>query len=116
MSERAASYQTQITGRGPGWAYRVGDVKFDGYLNGVLVDAKGPGYARFVTDATQGEFQSWWRGKDALLNEAIRQTAAAGSWPIEWHVAESTAYEAIKNLLSNNGITGIQVIFTPPAP
>jgi hypothetical protein len=37
--------------------YRVNGVKFDGYANGVLQEAKGPGYAQFVRN---GEFQPWF--------------------------------------------------------
>ena len=48
MSARTAAYQTQITGQ-TGQAYIVNGVKFDGYTDGMLLDAKGPGYATFLT-------------------------------------------------------------------
>ncbi len=44
MSERAAAYQTQITGRAAGSVYWLNGVKFDGFADGVLQDAKGPRY------------------------------------------------------------------------
>jgi|SRR5579875_585343 len=117
MSDRAVLYQSQITGREPGWVYRVQGVKFDGYDagRGVLLDAKGLGYARFVDNAS-GIFKSWWRGSNGLLDEAQRQITAANGIPIEWHVAEEQAYNAISSLLNGNGIQTIQVIFTPPLP
>jgi RHS repeat-associated protein len=56
MSDRARDYQTQITGR-TGEVYRVNGVKFDGYNSSTktLLDAKGPGYAKFVEN---GAFKS----------------------------------------------------------
>jgi hypothetical protein len=52
MSRRAARYQQQISGRPVDEAYwvggthsKAGGVKFDGFQDGVLLEAKGPGYA-----------------------------------------------------------------------
>src|SRR5690606_35788324 len=65
MSERAARYQRQITGRPVDEAYVVDGVRFDGYRNGKLVDmpealleAKGPGYKTFVAEK---DFVRWFR-------------------------------------------------------
>jgi filamentous hemagglutinin len=112
MSERAAAYQTQITGR-TGESYVVNGVKFDGVGAKGLVDAKGPGYANFVKD---GQFQPWFKGKQALLDQAERQIAAANGAPITWHVAEAEAATAIQNLLRSKGIQNITVVHTPPVP
>ncbi len=112
MPARAAQYQTQITGREPGWAYVVDGVNFDGYLNGTLLEAKGPGYDRFLTP--NGEFLDWFSGEDALLNQARNQVRVAGGVPIEWHVAELRAYNAISRLLVD--YQSIQVIHTPFLP
>ena len=47
MSDRAAEYQEQQTGRPARiWEYKVGDVSFDGFKDGKLIEAKGPGYAQ----------------------------------------------------------------------
>lgn len=78
MSARAAAYQEQITGRAAGPVYRVNGVNFDGYTDGVLQEAKGPGYANFVEN---GDFQPWYRGANALAEQATRQLAAAGGTP-----------------------------------
>jgi hypothetical protein len=112
MSERAAAYQTQITGR-TGESFVVDGVKFDGVGPKGLVDAKGPGYAKFVKD---GKFQPWFKGKQALLDQAERQIAAANGTPITWHAAEAEAATAIQNLLRGEGITAITVVHTPPVP
>src|SRR5262249_46851009 len=112
MSARAAAYQTQITGQ-TGQAYVVDGVKFDGILGNTLVDAKGPGYANFVED---GKFQPWFDGYDTLVIQAKNQVVAAAGAPIQWHVAEQEAIPAFQNLLQENGITGIQIIYTPVAP
>jgi hypothetical protein len=37
--------------------------KFDAFVNGVLRDGKGPGYANFVKN---GQFVQWFRGKEGL--------------------------------------------------
>ncbi|WP_436500390.1 SpvB/TcaC N-terminal domain-containing protein [Actinokineospora sp. HUAS TT18] len=110
MSARAAAYQVQITGRAAGSVYRVGGVKFDGFVRGVLQEAKGPGYANFVKN---GQFQSWWKGADGLVAQAQRQLAAAGKTPIQWSVAEASAAQAITRLFASRGITGIRVVHVP---
>lgn len=109
MSPRAAAYQRQITGSS-GSAYDVGGVKFDGFTDGVLLDAKGPGYATFVRN---GEFQSWFQGADSLATEAQRQVSAAGGTPIRWAVAEVEAVTAINRLFADQGISGIEVVHVP---
>ena len=114
MSERAAQYQEQITGVPRGYVYRVNGVKFDGFQNGTLLDAKGPGYATFFKN---GLPKVWWQqGADALVDEAGRQIGAAPGWAIQWHVAEPEAALGISSLLQQNGYTAIQVINTPMIP
>jgi len=112
MSARAAAYQAQITGRA-GQAYVVNGVRFDGLVNGVLVDAKGPGYANFVTN---GVFRDWFTGEKALLDQARQQIAAAHGAPITWHVAEQEAVDAIRALFARWHIAGINVVHTSVVP
>jgi len=111
MSGRAAAYQAQIAGRAG--VYEVDGVKFDGFANGALQEAKGPGYATFVRN---GQFVPWFRGADALAGQAERQVAAAGGTPIDWSVAEPSAATAIRNLFAERGISGIGVSYVPPGP
>jgi RHS repeat-associated protein len=110
MSARASAYQGQIAGRS-GSVYEVGGVKFDGFANGVLQEAKGPGYSNFIRN---GNFQPWFRGADDLAAQAQRQVAAAGGTPIRWSVAEADAAAAIRNLLNQRGISGIDVVHVAP--
>jgi hypothetical protein len=112
MSPRARAYQQQITGRS-GEAYFVGGVKFDGIADGVLLDAKGPGYSNFVKD---GKFRSWFNGQKRLLKQARDQLQAACGRPIRWDVAEADAATAIRRLLADNNIVGIDVVHTPVVP
>jgi len=117
MSARSAKYQQQITGCSLGIVYRVGDVKFDGFDGTNLLDAKGPGYARFVSlnsETGAAEFKPWWRGAKDLVDEANRQIGVAGDWPIVWHIAEELAYTAISNLFNAEGIGKINLCLTPP--
>ncbi|MBO0846561.1 MAG: hypothetical protein J2P22_14215, partial [Nocardioides sp.] len=110
MSSRGAAYQARVTGGTAGSVYRVGGVKFDGFANGVLQEAKGPGYAKFVRN---GQFQPWFSGADSLASQAQRQLAAAGGTPITWSVAEPEAATAINNLFMSRGISGITVTYVP---
>jgi hypothetical protein len=113
MSPRAARYQSQVTGRPPGEIFLVDGVKFDGFRDGVLFDAKGPGYASFVKD---GRFRRWFAGAGELVDQAGRQVRVAGGVPIVWHVAEPQAARAIRRLLAANGLSGIRVVHTAAKP
>jgi hypothetical protein len=121
MKPPARRYQEQISGHSANEAYWVGGmspqtggVKFDGFKNGVLLEAKGPGYAKFFDDL---EPKDWFRhsGAQGLIEQARRQSEKVRGMgiPIEWHVAEARAAEAISLLLERNSIKGIKVIHTP---
>jgi hypothetical protein len=119
---RARAYQEQITGHSYDEAYWVGGVgrksggvKFDGYENGVLLEAKGPGYAEFFDDNFSPKDWFVRSGKaDELLDQALRQSKRVEGMgiPIEWHVAEKHAADAIQKMLATEGVTGITVIHT----
>ena len=122
-SPRARAYQEQISGRSYDDAYWVGGVgrnsggvKFDGFKDGVLLEAKGPGYAnKFLDDLTP---EVWFEksGAKALVTQARRQLRAAQGTGahIRWHVAEQKTVEAIRELFRANDIEAIEVVFTPP--
>jgi len=112
MSDRAAEYQTQVTGRPANQSYIVNGVKFDGYNGQALIDAKGPGYGNFV-DAS-GKFETWAQARSDLVMQATRQLDVANGVPIQWHVAESQSAAAIRSLFSESNIQGIRIIYTPP--
>ena len=111
MKERAARYQQQVTNTPPGQVYRVGGVKFDGFENGVLLDAKGPGYKNLVKD---GEFRRPFRVRADLVDQARRQLDAAAGTPVVWRVAEPEALAAMKRLFREQGIKGIRLEHVPP--
>lgn len=120
MSRRSARYQEQITGHSADEAYWVGGVgtknggvKLDGFEKGVLLDAKGPGFAnKFNDDLTP---KKWFAptGATQLIAQAERQLKAAKGVPIQWHVAEKKAAEAIRKLLKEEKVSGIEVVHTP---
>jgi hypothetical protein len=93
MSARPMGYQTQITGH-QGQIFRLNGVKFDGYSNGVLFEAKGPGYARFISS---GEFRTWFNDYKGLIEQASSQIGASYGIPIEWHFAEEVAANFVRD-------------------
>ena len=121
MNPRARAYQEQITGHSADDAYWVGgmstkqgDVKFDGFKDSVLLEAKGLGYAKFFDGLNPKE---WLQNSDAkaLIEQADRQRKKVQGMGIriEWHVAEAEAAEAIQRLLRGARIEGITVLHTP---
>jgi hypothetical protein len=91
-------------------------VKFDGFKDGVLLEAKGPGYAnKFNADHSP---KPWFRNSGArqLIDQARRQFIAAKGAPIRWHVAEERAARALRKLLDGAGYGDIEVIYTRALP
>jgi hypothetical protein len=109
MSARARAYQTQITGRN-GEVYRYNGVEFDGVGNGVLLEAKGPGYSTFIEGST---FKKWFKNESKLLRQAADQSRAAGGLRLEWHIAEAEVARMLTNLFKEKGIGGIAILHTP---
>src|SRR5262249_49223845 len=111
MSARAMAFQELVSGGiKAGTSFLRNAVKFD-YLDiarKVLIDAKEPGYANFVNKS--GEFYKWFAGRTTLIEQALRQIAAAKGMAIEWHFAEESALKATEKLLSNAHITGIKLV------
>ncbi|HEX8703627.1 MAG TPA: Tox-REase-5 domain-containing protein [Myxococcaceae bacterium] len=122
MSERARAYQEQISGHSVEDAYWVGGVgrqsggvKFDGFKDGVLLEAKGPGYAEFFEGLQPKPWFDHSGGADDLIKQARRQSemVRGSGIAIQWHVAEKRAADAIRKLLSDARVTGVEVIHTP---
>jgi hypothetical protein len=122
MSARSRAYQEQISGHSADDAYwvggmstKAGGVKFDGFTDGILREAKGPGYANKFFDTL--EPKPWFKpsGAKALVEQAQRQLRAARKTgtPIRWHVAEEKVAEAIRLLFEHEGVVGIEVVHTP---
>jgi hypothetical protein len=122
MSARSRAYQEQISRHSSDEAYwvggmstKAGGVKFDGFRDGVLLEAKGPGYAnKFFDDL---EPKPWFKpsGAKALVDQAERQIRVARrtGTPIRWHVAEEKVADAIRLLFKNAKVVGIEVVYTP---
>jgi hypothetical protein len=74
---------------------------------GIMIDAKGTGYADLLRYAgPQQGIDAWF------LNEATRQTQAAGSRPVEWYFAEQLTADHVRALFTLNRIP-ISVIYIP---
>jgi hypothetical protein len=117
MPEQSRRYQAQVTGAPEGYAYRVksGDkeVDFDGFDQGVLLEAKATGYAKWITRKL--EFFGNFQGRDHLLEQAKRQFKAANGTPIRWIVAEEKLAGALKKLFKAERLD-IEVVHIPPIP
>ena len=109
-SSAAKEYQEYVTGVPAGTAYKVNGVNFDGFKNGVLQEAKSS-YDNFV--AKDGNFQSWFAGKESLLDQARRQLQAADGVPIEWNFSSQKTLDATKKLFEKNKIKGIKLKYKP---
>ena len=89
-------------------------VDFDGITrDGVLLEAKGPGYEKFVLPT--GEFDPEVSVGKNIADQARRQLVTADRMPLQWHVAEPKAADAIRDLFEKNGLD-IPVFFSPPYP
>jgi hypothetical protein len=106
MSPRAAKYQLQVTGTPAGQAFFRNGVKFDGFKNGTLLDAKGPGYGELINGRLADRIAM------NVLDQAERQISAAGATPIEWIVAEKDFAIGLKSFFSDNNIN-IAVSWVP---
>lgn len=109
MQPRAEAYQVQVGGRA-GQYYLVNGVKFDAVRDGKLVDAKGPGYERFIKN---GEFMQWWGGRQRLVDQANRQLNAVPGERITWIFAEEGAAKVTKKLFERSKITRVDIEVEP---
>nr|WP_242593964.1 restriction endonuclease fold toxin 5 domain-containing protein [Corallococcus exiguus] len=116
MSNRARDYQAQVTGAPKGSAYRVKrgeeEVDFDGYDldESVLLDAKGPGYEKFLDEGPG--FKRYFEGGKGLREQARRQLRVAGDTPVRWLVAEERFARVLKRLFERESID-IEVVLRP---
>ncbi len=117
MPEQSRRYQAQVTGAPEGTAYRVqsGDkeVDFDGFDQGVLLETKGTGYAKWIDNDL--DFVGFFEGRNQMLQQAKRQFKAANGTPIRWIVAEEKLAGALRKMFKEARLP-IEVIHGPPAP
>ena len=95
MSEAAAAYEVQVTGKAAaGTGDDVGGVQFDGYKGGVLIDAKHylPGQRMDRLLRERNIFVGI-----SLVEQAERQLLAAGRMPVESFVASEESAQVIRS-------------------
>ncbi|HYI00313.1 Tox-REase-5 domain-containing protein [Hyalangium sp.] len=121
MSEDALRYQLQVTGTPPGWVYRVffgpgpsDYVDFDGFVNGVLLEAKGANLAKFI----DGKLKPlpFFTGGDKMLIQATRQWSASRGLPVRWLIAEKKFADYLRTLFRRSNLESIEVIHAPVQP
>jgi hypothetical protein len=105
MSDRAAAYQEQQTGRTARiWEYRIGDVSFDGFENGKAIEVKGPGYAQWLKLDGKGDlkFSEFFEGAQAMHDQLERHSRiAARGIPVEWRIAEPRLAEYLRKYVQD---------------
>ncbi|GGH18344.1 hypothetical protein GCM10007352_29000 [Mucilaginibacter phyllosphaerae] len=110
-SENAVHYQEFITGVKAGQTFEVNGYNFDGFRNGVLLDAKS-GLGNFV-DKQTGTFKSFFKGQESLVIQARNQLGAANGTPIEWNFEIKAVRDAMEKLFEKRGVKGISLKYTP---
>jgi len=89
--------------------YVVNGVAFDGFRDGVLLEAKGPRYAYLISRPFGTKIT------DDFVDDALRQIEAANGTPIRWSFAEQEAAAAVRRLFDDAGFGEfIDVVWTPP--
>ena len=108
-------YKEQVTNFPAEYYYHVGDVSFDGYRDGILVDAKGEGLLKFIeTNWTASVY-----GNGGLVDSALRRLEAVrnagATTPIHWHIAEHAAFKHLSNLQTDGFFPSrIRLVDSPP--
>lgn len=111
-SADALDYQEQITSQ-PAWrVYMIEDVEFDSFTGKELLEAKGPGYKRFLEE--DGTPKPWFeagKGFQGLLVQAERQSRLAErlKLPLIWHVAEPEFAGFLRKLFGSKGWKNIEI-------
>ena len=113
MSARARAFQERVTGVSADSAYVVGGKKFDGYADGVLLEAKGEGYAQHLDEF--GSPKSYMTGFKAMTDQLVAQgrIAEAAGVPLRWHVAEEPLARYLREFAKENKVT-VEIIVTAP--
>ena len=108
-------YKEQVTNTPAEYYYHVGDVSFDGYRDGVLVDARGEGLLKYIeTNWTASVY-----GNGGLVDWALRKLEAVhnagATTPIQWHIAEKDTFDDLFNRQKSGEFPAeIELIHTPP--
>jgi len=105
-------YQKQINGLSGAIEFLRNGVKFDGFKNGVLLEAKSQFQWLFKTGrATEREVY------EKMTQQLSRQVGAADGLKLEWHFAEKETKEGLENYLKTQGredlLKKVTLIYTP---
>ncbi|KLO32500.1 Tox-REase-5 domain-containing protein [Mycobacterium haemophilum] len=112
MSERAAQYQTQITGHPARTeAYRVDGVDFDGFKDGALIEVKSY-YSNLIEN---GQWKWFFSKQQNLIDQAKNQVRVAKGTPVRWVFAEAETMALMKKMFDDAGLEGmIGYVVVPP--
>ena len=117
MPEHSRRYQAQVTGTPEGQTYRVEangeEVDFDGFKEGILLEAKGPGYTKFIDERMDPK--NFFTGTSRMVEQAERQLRVARGTPVRWIVAEEKLAAALRKLFASRDLD-IEVLHIPAAP
>ncbi|MEU9651268.1 RICIN domain-containing protein [Streptomyces sp. NPDC048110] len=113
MSQADRAYEQLVTNGVPsGVSYKVpaetpsGFVKFDGYQNGTLIDAKNIHYK-----------DSWINAEGRLkfptseTTSMVKQVKAANGTPVVWYMSDEKTRAALELWALDNKVTGIKFVF-----
>ncbi|HTB15615.1 MAG TPA: DUF4157 domain-containing protein [Bryobacteraceae bacterium] len=109
MSAEDLAYEFHACKKSAPMSYVVENVRFDGFDEGALLDAKN--YKLGGRQYKLLERNDYFTGQ-RLLTDAQRQLRAAGNTPVEWRVANEVAANKIRQLFSVNSVN-IRVVFYP---
>jgi len=90
-------YQGQINGISGSYEYAIGEVRFDGYKDGVLLEAKGF-YQQLFKSGKVSKGQIYGE----MQKQLQRQVDAANGKKLEWHFAEQATMEQFQEVLKNS--------------
>ncbi|MDY7225850.1 Tox-REase-5 domain-containing protein [Hyalangium rubrum] len=117
MLAPAKRYQAQV-GRAPeGWVYRVEHAgekaDLDDFTGTKLVEAKEPGYAKFLDDELSP--LDFFEGFREMIATARRQYRVAQNTPLQWIVAEKRLADYLRKAFAQAGLR-IEVVHIPAQP
>ena len=118
MSARAAAYQTQITGRPITEGYVIktptGEVKFDDFSNGTLIEVKSY-FEKSFTVKGEDEWKWFFDPEAKFVKQALSQAAAARGTPQRYVFAEQKVAGMVRELFAGYPeLRNIDIIVVPP--
>ncbi|MEV5338474.1 RICIN domain-containing protein [Streptomyces sp. NPDC052676] len=113
MSQADRAYEQLVTGGVPsGISYKVpadtpsGFVKFDGYQNGTLIDAKNIHYKdSWITNEGRLKFPT------SETTTMVKQVKAAKGTPVVWYMSDEKTRKALELWALDNNVKGIKFVF-----